>query len=498
MKTRPIAAAILAALLAGTFASCGGTSDPAADDTSAAPVSGENGQTDDSPFVKDDLPALDFGGKKIRVLYRDDLIDSFCVAEQTGDLVDDAVYKANRAVEERLNVLYDVTLLAGSASADRNNYINHISNAVLAGDDAYDLVSVMTYYMPTLIRNGVLSDLMKNKYLDFDKPWWVADLTSLASQYGRLYFASGDISLELMQRTYCMLFNKKLAADLGTEDLYQLVLDGKWTLDAAERIAKATYQDLNGNSEVDPEDRYGLVVTDYNHATAFVCSNDLLLTTPDADGIQHIDCGNERAADIVQRMVRFTNETTGIFYQTQSDAGSTEPHQPYYRMFKDDRLLLATAEFDQICTTYRDMKSEFGVIPYPKYDENQSDYYSMSRNTYSSFAIPKTCADPDMVGAVMEAQASENYRSTSQVYFETALKVKYSRDDMTSQMFDIIKEGLKFNFAVTFSLVAGTVQSQFTRSMVNNNPNWASTYASLYESSEAALQSFYADVAGLE
>lgn len=103
-----------------------------------------------------------------------------------------------------------------------------------------------------------------------------------------------------------------------------------------------------------------------------------------------------------------------------------------------------------------------------------------------------------MASAVMEAQASRNYRTTSQTYFETALKVKYSRDDMTSQMFDIIKAGSKFNFGVTFSLVMGGVQTKFNRSMADNNPNWASTYAAIEQSAEETLQKFYSDAAALD
>ncbi|MCQ2433294.1 MAG: hypothetical protein MJ175_11880 [Clostridia bacterium] len=500
MKPRILSSCLLASLLLGALASCGGEAETTANDTVPAgnDTPAETEAAEESPYEKDALPELDFGGTAFRVLYRDDLVDSFFRAEQDGDVVDDAVYSANLAVEERLNVDYQLTTLAGSASADRDNYNNAIINSVLSGDDAYDMVTIMTYYTPTIICSGALLDLMSTKYLDFTKPWWVQDLTNLATLNGKLYFASGDISLELMQRTYCMLFNKKVATDLDTENLYDIVKSGKWTIDTAARIAKDTYADLNSNGSIDPEDRYGLVISDYNHAAGFICSTDLELTSRDKDGIQHIDCGSQRAVDIVQRMVGFANDTPGVFYQTQNDAGSTEKHQIYYNMFRENRLLLITAEFDQVRTIYRDMDSEFGVIPYPKFDESQAEYHTLARNTYSSFAIPTTCKDPDMVSAVMEAQASQNYRTTSQTYFETALKVKYSRDDMTSQMFDIIKAGSKFNFGVTFSLVMGGVQTKFNRSMADNNPNWASTYAAIEQSAEETLQKFYSDAAALD
>ena len=42
-----------------------------------------------------------------------------------------------------------------------------------------------------------------------------------------------------------------------------------------------------------------------------------------------------------------------------------------------------------------------------------------------------TCNDPDAVSAVLEALASEGYRTLRTAYFDTALKEKYSRDEDT-------------------------------------------------------------------
>jgi hypothetical protein len=451
----------------------------------------------DSQFESDSLPKLDFKGETINVLYRDDVVNSFYVNEQTGDIVDDAVYRANRVVEERLNITFNITTKAGSANADRTTYMAAITNSVLAGDNEYDLSGVLTYNVPTLIQQGVLMNLLDVNYLNFEKPWWIRDLAELATVDGKLFFASGDISLELTQRIFCMLFNKNLAESLGTENIYALVNDGKWTLDKMKEIAASAYSDLNGNSKVDPEDRYGLIMNDYNHPSGFIGSFELNMTSTDSDGVQHIDFGNERTTDAIQKIVSLFNDNKGIYYNTASDAdpNTVEANHAVYRsMFKDSRALLISTEFNQISSVYRDMKDEYGVIPYPKYDENQDNYFTLARNVYSSFVILKTCTKADIVGAAMEALASENYRTTSPIYFETALKVKYSRDDTTSQMYDIIKNGLRFNFGYTFNAVCANLVNTFIDAIKGNNPNWASTYASKKDAAETALQKFYTDV----
>lgn len=498
---RFISIALLLAM-AASVSSCGGKpsgggGDGAASTTAAAVASAET----ETQLEADGLPALDFKGAAVNALYREDVVNAFFMKEQTGDIVDDAVYASNRAVEERLSVSLRVTTMPGTANADRNSFMSAITNSVLAGDDTYDLCGVLTANITTLIQSGVFTDLMTVKHLDFDKPWWTPALTELATVGGRLYFASGDISLELIQRTYCMLFNKKLAETLKTGDIYALVNGGKWTLDKMRELGAAAYADLNGNSQADPEDRYGVVVNDLNHISNFIAAFDLTMTKMGSDGRQHMSGDGEHNLNAMQSLVETFNNYPGVMFMSKSDADPAtveKNHAVYRTMFKNDRLLLITSEFDHISSVFRDMESEYGVIPYPKYDEKQESYHTLARNVYTSFAITKTCKAPDMVGAVMEAIASQNYRSVSPVYFETALKVKYSRDDVTSQMYDLIKDGLKFNFGFTFSSICSGLIGNFRDMVVKNDVNWASKYASFKDGAETSLQKFYDDVEKLK
>lgn len=496
MNKRIISILLLLSLGTMFAASCGGEGTP--ETTTQPDAQTTSGDETSSDEITDDLPKdLKFGGETINVLYREDVANSFYVGEQTGDIVDDAVYNANRAVEERLDVKFNIITMAGTANADRNNYMNAISNSVLAGDNSYDLCGVLTYNAPTLIQKGVLTDLLGIKYLDFDKPWWTGDLTELATVGGKLYFASGDISLELTQRIYCMLFNKQLAESLKIDDLYGLVNDGKWTLDKMKQIGTDAYADLDGDSAVSTGDRFGVVVNVYNHMTGFMASLETTFTKICDDGRQHISGDSEHTIDVMQKIVNVFNNNNGIFYMSKSDADPNvvaENHDIYRSMFKDNRLLLITSEFHQISTVFRDMKSDYGIIPYPKYDESQENYYTLARNVYSSMVIPKTCDKLDTVGAAMEAMAAQNYKAVSPVYFETALKVKYSRDDATSQMYDIIKDGLKFNFAFTFSAVSGSLANMFVGMVIDNDENYVSKYDSIKEKAETELQKFYDDV----
>ena len=484
------------------LASCGSSKPDAPAATTAPSGGGETAATEpvktEPEFLPDDLPAdLDFKGQTITGLYRTDVVDSFYVAEQTGDVVNDAVNAANRAVEERLNVKLKVDTMNGSANADRTPFMNAVTNSVQAGDDAWQLIGVLAYNCPMLLQKGIFLDLLGVKHLDLDKPWWTDGLTDIAIVNGKLYFASGDISLEMTQRIFCMLFNKDMLDDMKYDNLYQIVNDGKWTLDKLKELSAAAANDANGDGVMSPGDTYGFICNDYNHTCGFVASLGMTVTTPDKDGVQHLDFGTEHDVNAISAVQKLLSTATGVLYNSESDAGDTPTAPTNRAMFMEKKVAVITAEFYHVSTYFREMESEYGVIPYPKYDENQKDYLTVARNVYSTFSIPTTCKITDAVGAMMEALASQNYRTTSRVYFETALKVKYARDNESSQMYDLIKEGMRFNFGYTFNGVENIIINRYMDICKNNTKEWSSEYATYKDGAEAKLQDFYKAVANI-
>jgi hypothetical protein len=96
---------------------------------------------------------------------------------------------------------------------------------------------------------------------------------------------------------------------------------------------------------------------------------------------------------------------------------------------------------------YRAYDVEFGILPFPKYDEVQSEYLSLSWNGF--IMIPQT-ADPELAGAVNEALAAESYRLTVPAYYDILLNSKVARDVESTEMIDIIHKGAVYDFALNF------------------------------------------------
>ena len=210
------------------LAGCGQTADTQNDttkpdaQTDTMTETSELSDLEKRQLVSDDLPEEDFGGREFNIISRTNFTYEFD-AEQTGDILDDAIYNRNRKVEERFNV--DI-ITHPYGEGNMANVLEAADKSIMAGDDAYQLLSAYTYKAAPGSVNGNYANWYDVPYVNFDKPWWSKSFIDEASVNGKVYIATGDLSLLFNEVTLGVLFNKGLAEDLKLGDLYQTVHDG--------------------------------------------------------------------------------------------------------------------------------------------------------------------------------------------------------------------------------------------------------------------------------
>jgi hypothetical protein len=101
----------------------------------------------------------------------------------------------------------------------------------------------------------------------------------------------------------------------------------------------------------------------------------------------------------------------------------------------------------------RESTVNYGVLPLPKYDEEQSDYYTGFGNAASALAI---CSNLDsyraaMTSAVLELLSAESYKQVIPVYYGTVLQGQYSREQSDAEMYNIILDSFVFSFGFAYS-----------------------------------------------
>ena len=497
-KKRLISILLLAGIAASALTGCGeGTTDTQVttggqDDTTAV---SEDSPYDAKGFLNDDLPSdLNFNGKTVSIYVRGDTLNQYD-AEQSGDIVDDAIYERNRKIEERLNVKLNIfSNTSADFWNDRDLYMDTVRGCVLSNDGSIDIAAGLSNIMPVLVKDGMFHNLLSSdiKYLDFDKPWWPDKLVSEMSIGDKMHIVSGDADLGLIKYMCGIFFNKNIITDFQLEDPYELVLSGKWTLDKLAEMTSGVYSDLNSDGTRDAGDRYGFIVDNENHAPMFILSSGMNFTKRDSDGLPVYDLGTEKIFDLFDKVEALMESEDTITNNADAPKAIVCPNT-----FSDGNALFTTGEFCY-AEKYRDVNFDYGILPFPKYDENQSNYYGGVRATYSMFGIPVT-ADTDAATAVLEALASENYRSVVPVYYESALKVKYARDDTSSQMFDIIRNGVDFDLGIVLGPLMGDgITTDVRLELCYSYGTWASSWTTKERKVNTALRNYVDAVLALE
>ena len=469
------------------LASCG--SDNTDNAETSSETSSDSVSEETTSDRSDSLPSdLDFGGETVSILWWEE--NNEFSEELNGEIVNDALYERDLNVESRLNVTLNNIPMSYTWDT-RDIYIGTIRNSVMAGDNTYDIVSGQYYTMPSLIPDGILTDLAKLPYLDFTQPWWVNGLVEETSIDGKLFLATGEISINSIKELSCIFANGRLVEEYQLEDPYELVESGKWTLDKLEEMSADIYTDLNGNNTADVGDLFGFQLYP-NGLVPFIQSLDLKVTTNNSEGYPELTFGTEKVQDAITKLCALTHDNLGVLLVPDAD----EATQSVRQSFNDGKSVFMTGVFNDAAKYYHDMTDDFLVLPYPKYDEAQTDYYSALNEGNTLFGITSSCQNKERAAAVMEAISIENHYTTSPAYFETALKIKYSRDEKSAQMFDLIRENVIFGFGSVYKGIG--IDFEIKVQVYRNDTNWASYYDSKAPSYKAIIDEFYEKVKALD
>ncbi len=447
-KSTKALALILASMLAmSSFASCsdGGTNSETTGNTdeTAASVSGsdeaeETAETEEER-IKPNIPtSADYGGDEINFLFwelaswantvrqcRDIYSDGI-----SGEAINDTVYNRNIKIEEAYNVKIALETMA------IDQISSAVSQEVTAGADTYDVVYPRLYEAPSLYQNGYFYNLRKVPNIDLTQPWYDQSSIEAMDCGGYLPAVASAININDKDATAAVAFNKTIASNAQLEDIYTLVREGKWTYDKLSELAEATYQDLNGDGEMTPdEDLYGFLGAN-DVMSAFYFGSGGRIVTHDDSGLFSFTYGSERDISATVAVVNLMNQK---WFMNHHMIDNTDDIY-YTQLFEEGHGLFFWMRLDEV-TNMRASDVDFGILPTPKYEESQDSYYNMvSQHTTGILSVPISITGDKLseVGMIIEALSAESYYTLIPEYIETSLKTKNSRDAESADMLDII------------------------------------------------------------
>ena len=473
-----------------TLASCGGGTVTPDDGTKSPDVgdsdSQESSQTTVFNLESSGIEIKNFEGREFTVLTTEvsnhahtwRMIDP---DEVSGESLNDAMYNRNRKIEEKYNVKI--------SSSYTNTVATNLGRSIAAGDDDYASAFAPLNELLPLAEEGKLANYYDLDNINLKADYWDQSLIDGLTYKNSLYVLTGEISPALNSRVYTLVFNKDLCTDLKLEMPYQYVLDGSWTIDRFNKYISDVNSDLNGDSKMDFNDRWGFLSQNGGSYMMYFSGGGQVVSKNNSGDLE-IAMNSERNIELATKAIEIMidkNKTLMAEPYVEQNGGSWSAVTSW---FSNGGALFRSSVLEPVPRDLRSLDVNFGILPFPKLDENQDKYYTLPEEYSLVFSIPVT-ADADFASLIMEALAVESVSTVSPAFYDICLNGKSVRDEESSEMLDIIFANKIFDLGY-FANIAN-FRDMMTNFVKSESTDVASSYAMILDSAKAQLEKICGD-----
>ena len=369
--------------------------------------------------------------------------------EITGNEVLDEVYNRNILIEETYNCEIQWVDAVNAAT---------VKNTIMAGNEE-DGAMISRSIKETFgfLEEDLILDLNDPSFthLDLKQDWYSQTIQRDTTVAGKLYFVNGDMLFTDETAMWITLFNKELANRYVTDvNLYQAVKDGTWTVDMFMQYAALATTELVADDKWTYMDQWGYVGEGPNVAALVTGAGYRYASITEDGGI----VSNVFNPDFQNVYKKCYDTVDKRFCLLASDILGVESiFSAMDSTFYEGRALFMITGMNRTLA-FREMDTDFGILPLPKYNAEQQDYYTWTTYNTNVVSIPYTCSDPERTSAIMEALFEESSYALRTAYIDKAVKYQSTRDDDSIDMLDIIINSTVYDIGVVYDF-GGTYSS---------------------------------------
>jgi len=437
----------------------------------SAMVSCANNDTDDIPEtsgtedgtteVPDDVPefkSADFGGEEFKFLiygsYATDFIDEYIWSDGvSGGTISDAVAERNRLTEEK----YDVTIVAEEIGPD-GWIVDEAELRLLAGQCDFDVIYDWGLRNKKLALDGMLYDFLDLENIDMDQSYWLPSTKDDLIVGGRMFVATNYITMNGFSWANFLFFNKDMMTELEyAYTPYDYVYANCWTFDAFMPMILSAEVDVDGDQKMGPADQYGYMGDATGTVKDFIQWSGQKNTIKNDDGITYtMSINTDRARAIYETYKKKLDTTDSLldFNMVNATGADTSAFTSIYvaerfLTFGEGHTMFMSGTMD-MTKEFVNMQDYYGVVPNPKYDTSQEEYYHWIDACAPMLSIPYLVEDPEMTGIILEYMAYESEQHLLPAYYETTVKTKRMEDNKDYEMLDIIRDTVHYDWTMLY------------------------------------------------
>ncbi len=387
----------------------------------------------------EDNTICDIEGAEVKLLaWRGSSVLEFESAGDSGVAnYGEAVMRRNQIVKNKLDCKLvfsyetstspDAEAFIKRAEAEENVYIYAAHNRVIP------MLAIKGYAVD-------LNTLTGDRTLNFDKPWWPSGMDDGLSVDGKLYFATGDISMKYIESLGVIFYNKAIIEKAGISEnaLFRAATTEKWTLTEFEKYIHDAYGSLNGNTV------YGFALGPTAEYAEFFFESSSFKPTATLKGKTEFSITDESAE---AENAAFTSVRS--FFSSGYNSVSWNNAHSGGRLFSEGRAAFTAAPLSY--SAELNGKINYGIIPVPKYSEAQSTSTPLIGG-YTLYSVCSSLSDEGRVHAasVLQSLGAASANILLPAYTSTAMKTDYRIENLSIYVLDSVKKKGYFEVLDTY------------------------------------------------
>lgn len=434
------------------------------------------------------LPAKDYGG------YEFTFITNQGTAYNTGYLIsdgedynvlDEAIDERNAIIQEKYKIVVKQMNVPDITTTVRTQ--------VMGGVTEFDAILASCSNLATMAQDNLLMNLLDIELFDWDKSYWDSNSKEQLLIGNKLYFANCALNIHTIG--FCVFFNKQLIADYQLPSPYELMEKNEWTIDTWAEMVTSVSRDMDNNGVMTEFDQYGTLYEHHN-PRMFLYASGVRATTNDENGYPRITLMDDgtKTVNIYEKLKQvFCNDACSYCMACANvdfDAAQYPHKYSYLRYLFTQDLYLFHYTSEGAMSAFADMESEFGVVPFPKYDKTQEVYKTIYPYNNNLFALPSVYEDIERTATIIEDMNYVSSYTIVPTWFETLLQRRYARDSESEESLHILRNNCVYDLGLYYNF------GQLRNELLDADPrqsNISRNYARFEKAINASIKKIYAD-----
>ncbi|MBR5767586.1 MAG: hypothetical protein IKX86_02775 [Clostridia bacterium] len=333
---------------------------------------------------------------------------------EEGELMQNAANRRNNAIEADFKC--EITCTEDWRWSE--SYV-FVSTKILSGDD-----DVNVYYTdPTankasFVIDQVLYDVSTLPYITWDADYYNQQMNETFMLGSKQYIFASDMSYPCQSSTVFLVNKDELVNhNYASDYIYTLVDSGEWVFDKLFEMVEGLYVDLDHDQTYSENDYYGFSADPYGMVYEYPGAG--LKGTYLTDSGFEFDFGTTRAVSVVDKICDFLQKP---------EVWCKEWGKRPVMFFAGNSLFCSWASELRGLNV---IDFNFGVVPFPKFDDTQDRYYSYTGG--GLMFVPSTVADPDFTGALIEAMSVGSHSELVPAFYEKYIQQRVLQDEKSRE-----------------------------------------------------------------